>query len=250
MRLGLLVGVGVGVGVIFGWACCIWRRRGKSVKKGNDLGLRTDLLKYIDRVSVRDTAIAAKLRAETLLLPRGGMMISPDEAQVLHTLVRLVNARKAIEVGVFTGYSALITAQAMPADGRLIACDVSEEWTAAASRYWTEAGVSHKIDLRIAPACKTLEELCAKTSERGTYDFAFIDADKSNQYYEQCLLLLRKGGIIVLDNMLWHGKVVDESVHDADTVAIRELNEEIHRDERVDACLLPVCDGMYVCLKR
>ena len=222
------------------------------MKKGNDLGLRTDLLEYIDRVSVRDTAIAAKLRAETLLLPRGGMMISPDEAQVLHTLVRLVNARKAIEVGVFTGYSALITAQAMPADGRLIACDVSEEWTAAASRYWTEAGVSHKIDLRVAPACKTLEELCAKTSERGTYDFAFIDADKSSykQYYEQCLLLLRKGGIIVLDNMLWHGKVVDESVHDADTVAIRELNEEIHRDERVDACLLPVCDGMYICLKR
>ena len=166
-------------------------------------------------------------------------------------LVRLIGARRALEIGTFTGYSALAVALALPADGRLICCDVSDEWTGIARRYWTEAGVSHRIDLRLAPAIETLSELL-RTAGPGSFDFAFIDADKSNYdaYYETCLKLMRAGAVITLDNMLWGGEVADPNVHDEDTDALRALNAKIRDDRRVDACLLTVGDGVMVARKR
>ena len=166
-------------------------------------------------------------------------------------LVRMIGARKTLEVGTFTGYSALVVAMGLPDDGKIIACDVSEEWTSIGRRYWQEAGVAHKIDLRLQPAVATLDELIA-AGESGSFDLAFIDADKANYdaYYERCMTLVRTGGVLAIDNVLWHGAVVDDARQDEDTVSIRALNLKVHGDPRVDMNLLPIGDGLTLAVKR
>jgi predicted O-methyltransferase YrrM len=199
----------------------------------------------------RESTVATRLREETAKLPQAGMQIGPDQAAFLALLVRSIGAKRCIEIGTFTGMSALAVASALPDDGKLICCDISEEWTAIGQRYWAQAGVAARIDLRLAPALDTLRDL-HKDGGAERYDFAFIDADKANYgaYYEACLELLRPDGLVVLDNMLWSGKVADASVHDADTDAIRDLNAKIHADARVDAVLLTVGDGVMLARKR
>jgi predicted O-methyltransferase YrrM len=206
---------------------------------------------YLLDVTVREPAVLTKLRDETGRMPRGGMQISPEQGQFMALLVELIGARRAIEVGVFTGYSSLRVALALPADGKLVACDVSEEFTNVARRYWREAGVESKVDLRLGPALATLNALIAEGG-RGTYDFAFIDADKSNYdgYYERCLELMRPGGLIAVDNTLWSGAVADASKQDPDTRAIRELNAKIPDDPRVSSSLVPIGDGLLLARKR
>jgi len=191
------------------------------------------------------------LREETAARPDSSMQLSPEQGQFLGLLVRLIGVRQAIEVGVFTGLSSLHIALAMPAGGRLIACDVNTESTAIARRYWQAAGVAEKIDLRIAPAIDTLDALLRDGGE-GRYDFAFVDADKENyhHYYERVLKLLRPGGLAAFDNVLWHGKVVDESVQDADTRAIRDFNAKLHLDDRVWLSLVSIGDGLTLVSKR
>ena len=198
----------------------------------------------------RESDVARRLRDETAKLPEAGMQIGPDQAAFLALLVRGIGARRCIEVGTFTGYSALAVACALPPHGRLVCCDISKQWTDIARRSWQEAGVADRVELRLAPALDTLRDLAA--NETGTYDFAFIDADKSHYgaYYEQCLTLLRPGGLITLDNMLWSGRVADASQHDPDTDAIRDLNAKILADPRVDACLLTLGDGVMLARKR
>lgn len=190
-------------------------------------------------------------RAETAALPNGGMQISVEQGYFMEFLIQLLRPQKVLEIGVFTGYSGLVVASALPAESKLIACDVSEEWTSIARRYWEEAGVTHKIDLRIAPALQTLDQLIEE-GEAGTFDFAFIDADKGNYdaYYERSLELVRTGGVIGIDNTLWYGKVADHAVQDADTVALRKLNEKLRDDPRVTVSLLPIGDGLTLALKR
>ncbi|HSN01426.1 MAG TPA: class I SAM-dependent methyltransferase [Rudaea sp.] len=198
----------------------------------------------------REDEVAARLREETAKLPQAGMQIGPDQAAFLALLVRAIDARRCIEIGTFTGMSALAVASALPDDGKLVCCDISVEWTSIARRYWSEAGVAGRIDLRLAPALDTLRDLAA--TQRGLFDFAFIDADKAryDAYYEACLELLRPGGLVALDNMLWSGRVVDAGVHDADTDAIRALNAKIHADRRVDTTLLTLGDGVMLARKR
>ena len=199
----------------------------------------------------RESDVARRLREETARLPQAGMQIGADQAAWLALTARSIGARRCIEVGTFTGYSALAVAAALPADGALVCCDISAEWTAMGQRYWREAGVDTRIELRLAPALGTLRELLARDGA-GSYDFAFIDADKSryDAYYEACLALLRTNGLIALDNMLWSGRVADASETDADTAAIRALNAKIHADARVDACLLTIGDGVMLVRKR
>ena len=199
----------------------------------------------------RESETARKLRAETAKLPQAGMQIGVDEAAFLALLVRSSGAKRCLEIGTFTGYSALAIAAALPADGRLICCDISEAWTAIARRYWNSAGVSGRIDLRIAPAIDTLNSLITRGGS-GSYDFAFVDADKPgyDAYYEACLKLLKPGGLVALDNMLWSGRVANPDHHDADTDAIRTLNAKIHADNRVDAVLLTIGDGVMVARKK
>lgn len=199
----------------------------------------------------RESDVAARLREETARLPQAGMQIGPDQAEFLALLVRAIGAKRCIEIGTFTGMSALAVASALPDDGKLVCCDISQEWTSIARRYWTLAGVAARIDLRLAPALDTMRDLAAHGG-KGAHDFAFIDADKSgyDAYYEACLELLRPGGLVVLDNMLWSGRVADASVHDADTDAIRTLNAKIHADQRVDATLLTLGDGVMLVRKR
>jgi caffeoyl-CoA O-methyltransferase len=206
---------------------------------------------YLVDTSVRETDVARRLRAETQQLPAAQMQIGPDQGQFLQLLVQLIQARRTLEVGVFTGYSSLWVATGLPDDGQIIACDVSEEYTSIARRYWQEAGVDQKIDLRLAPALETLDELL-DNGQSGTFDFAFIDADKSNydNYYERALKLLRPGGLIAVDNTIWSGRVADPNESDEDTVAIRKLNEKLHRDERVALSMLTVGDGLTLAMKR
>jgi predicted O-methyltransferase YrrM len=213
--------------------------------------LTDSLYDYMNDVSLRESPLLLALREETAELSQRRMQISPEQGQFMALLVRLTGARRCLEVGVFTGYSSLATALALPDDGRIVACDVSEEWTAVARRYWQRAGVEHKIDLRLAPAIGTLDALVA-TRHGGTFDFAFIDADKTNYlaYYERTLVLLRTGGLVLIDNTLWSGRVADPEVADADTVALRHFNEVLHRDERVDLSLLPLGDGLTLARKR
>ena len=198
----------------------------------------------------REGDVATRLREETAKLPQAGMQIGPDQAAFLALLVRAIGAKRCLEIGTFTGTSALAVASALPADGKLVCCDISAEWTSIARRYWSEAGVAGRIDLRLAPALDTLRDLAG--TQRGGFDFAFIDADKSGYeaYYEACLELLRPGGLVALDNMLWSGKVADANVHDADTDAIRALNAKIHADQRVDASLITLGDGVMLARKR
>lgn len=206
---------------------------------------------YVAGEITLQTALQRRLRAETAKLPNSGMQISTDQGALLALLARSIGARRALEIGTFTGYSALAVASALPADGKLICCDTSEEWTRVARRYWNEAGVAQRIDLRLAPALDTLGALLV-AGETGCFDFAFIDADKTNYdaYYEACLKLVRAGGLIALDNMLWGGEVADPTVHDADTDALRALNLKIRDDRRVDSCLVTVGDGVMVARKR
>ena len=208
-----------------------------------------ELYQYFTSVSVREPAILRRLREETDSHPMAGMQVPPEHGQFLALILQLMSARRTLEVGVFTGYSSLAAALALPEDGRIIACDVSEEYTSVARRYWKEAGVDHKIDLRIAPAMETLRGLMA---DGQLFDFAFIDADKANydNYYECALQLVRTGGLIAVDNVLWHGKVIDPQMNDADTLAIRAINKKIHEDSRVVMSMLPISDGLTLCLKR
>ncbi len=210
-----------------------------------------DLYDYLLSISLREPEILRQLRQETAELPNAGMQLAPEQGQLLRLLIQLMGAKRGIEVGVFTGYSSLCAALAMPADGLLIACDVSEKYTKIARRYWGKAGVAHKIDLRLAPAIETLQRLLAQDGAE-SFDYAFIDADKSNYmaYYEACLKLLRPGGLAVVDNVLWHGQVLDAADQSADTVAIRALNRHLHQDQRVEALLLPIGDGLYLARKR
>jgi predicted O-methyltransferase YrrM len=209
------------------------------------------LAQYYAGVALREPPLFAELRHETAKLPQAVMQISPEQGQLMAILVQLMRARRCIEVGVFTGYSSLAVASALPDDGELLACDVSEEWCAIARRYWVKAGVQRKIRLVLAPAKQTLE----RELEAGkglTYDFAFIDADKTSyrDYYELCLRLLRTGGLIAVDNTLWSGRVADPSVADADTSALRAFNAFVGKDERVDLCLVPIADGLTLLRKR
>lgn len=209
------------------------------------------LYDYILSVSLRDLPVLAKLRQETAGLSNAGMQISPDQGQFMALLAKLTGAKKVLEVGVFTGYSSLVVALALPAEGRIVACDISEEYTRMARRYWQEAGVAHKIDLRLGPAADTLAGLVA-AGEAGSFDFAFIDADKENYlvYYEHALQLLRPGGLVLVDNVLWGGRPIDPEAKDESTEAIRAINAKMGRDERVDVSMLPVGDGLTLARKR
>lgn len=206
---------------------------------------------YYASVGVRESGVLAELRCETAQLPAANMQIAPEQGQLLALLVRLMHARRCIEIGVFTGYSSIAVALALPDDGELLACDVSEEYCAVARRYWQKANVAHKIRLELAPALATLDhELAA--GRAGQYDFAFIDADKTGYtaYYERCLQLLRPNGLIAVDNTLWSGRVADPAVRDADTQALRDFNSAVAVDDRVDLCLVPIADGLTLLRKR
>lgn len=215
------------------------------------LNLDPSLYNYLLSVSLREPEVLYKLRQETASHPRSQMQISPEQGQFMALLIQLMGARKTLEVGVFTGYSSLSVALALPADGQIIACDVSEEFTAIARRYWQMAGVADKIDLRIAPALETLDQLLAE-GQANTFDFAFIDADKSNYaaYYERALQLVRPGGLMAIDNVLWSGQVADPQIQDSQTRTIRSLNQKIYQDERVSLSLVAIGDGLTLALKR
>jgi len=214
------------------------------------LNLDPALYSYLLNHSVREHPALRELREATAGMPHAGMQISPEQGQFMALLVRLVNAKRTLEIGVFTGYSAMSVALALPSDGKIVACDVSEEWTAMARKHWAKAGVAGKIDLRLAPALQTLDKLIADGAA-GTFDFAFIDADKTNYlaYYERCLTLVRRGGLIAVDNTLWSGAVADPRNGERDTVAIRAFNDALHHDGRVEISLLPVGDGLTLALK-
>lgn len=215
------------------------------------LGLSPELHHYLLSVSLKEPEILQQLRLETAQHPQQAMQVTPDEGQFLAFLVRLLGVRKALEVGVFTGYSSLSVALALPEGGQLIACDVSEEYTAIARRYWEKANVAHKIDLRIAPALETLDSLLTEGAA-GSFDFVFIDADKINywNYFERSLQLVRSGGLIAVDNVLWSGQVINPGNHEASTEAIRTFNQKLYQDDRVTVCMLPVSDGITLAMKR
>jgi len=215
------------------------------------LDLSGELWDYIRGMSLREPDVLQRLREETAPLPLARMQISPEQGQFMGLLIRLMEARMTIEVGVFTGYSSISVAMALPDDGKIIACDVSEEWTSIARRYWREAGIASKIDLRLRPALETLDGLLAE-GRAGAFDFAFIDADKSNysNYYERCMKLVRPGGLIAIDNVLWHGDVINPAKQDEDTLEIRAFNERVSRDDRVWVSMLPISDGLTLAMKK
>jgi predicted O-methyltransferase YrrM len=215
------------------------------------IGLSDELAAYVVKVGTREPAVLARLREETAAIPQHGMQIAPEEGAFLAMLVELTGARRCIEVGTFTGYSSTAVALALPDDGELVCCDVSQQWTSLARKYWDEAGVAAKVDLRIAPAAETLDQLLAD-GEEAAYDFAFVDADKSGYdgYYERLLRLVRPGGLIVFDNTLWSGRVLDPNAADEDTRAITTLNAKLADDERISLCLLPVADGVTLVRRR
>jgi predicted O-methyltransferase YrrM len=213
--------------------------------------LTPELYTYLLDVSLRESDLLQELRERTRQMPEARMQIAPEQGKFMTLLARLLGVRKALEIGVFTGYSALCVAAALPADGRLIACDISAEYTRIAQEYWARAGVADRIDLRLAPASETLAALLAEGAA-GSFDLAFIDADKTGYagYYEQCLALLRPGGLIVVDNVLWNGRVLDTASADEDTRAIQAFNRRIHKDVRVDLSLVPIGDGLSLLRKR
>jgi len=215
------------------------------------LPLDDRLYDYLLKKSLREPAALANLRGETAAHPRVNMQIAPEQGQFMQLLVRLMGARRTIEVGVFTGYSSLAVALALPPDGRVLACDISEEYTGVARRHWQTAGVAHKIELVLAPALATLDARLA-AGEAGSYDFAFIDADKGgyHAYYERLLKLIRAGGLIAVDNTLWGGAVADPDDRDADTRAIREFNDRLLADARIDLSLVPIGDGLTLARRR
>ncbi len=209
-----------------------------------------NVARYVVEQITTESALENRLRRETAKLPEHRMISGSDVGALLGILAQSVQTKNALEIGTFTGYTALKVAQALPADGKIICCDISEEWANIGRPFWQEAGVANKIDLRIAPAMETLTKLLEKQS--GLFDFAFIDADKTSydMYYEACLRLLRPGGLVLLDNMLWSGAVVDPNQNDETTQAIRRLNEKICRDSRVDSCLMTVGDGVMLARKK
>jgi predicted O-methyltransferase YrrM len=215
------------------------------------LGLSPALYDYLLAVSVREPEVLSDLRRETAELPNAGMQISPEQGQFMRLLVELMGARRALEVGVFTGYSSLCVALALPADGELVACDVSPTYTEIARKYWRRAGVEQRVSLRLGPAVATLDGLL-ESGQKGTFDFAFIDADKENysKYYEQALALLKPGGLLTIDNVLWGGNVADPGDQQPSTEAIRRLNATVKDDQRVSISLLPVGDGLFLARKR
>ena len=214
------------------------------------LSYTSSLRQYVWQYGLREHPALKELRTETEKLPSSMMQICPEQGALMGNLIRLIAAKKTIEVGTYTGYSAMAVALALPDDGEVVACDVSEEWTSVAKKAWEKAGIANKINLQLAPASNTLDALLAEGKE-GSFDFAFIDADKTNYqiYYEQCLKLIRQRGIIVIDNVLWGGAVTDSNRNDADTEAIRELNQFIATDERVSISMIPVGDGLTVAVK-
>ncbi|WPO69280.1 MULTISPECIES: class I SAM-dependent methyltransferase [unclassified Streptomyces] len=216
------------------------------------LAVDRQLLDYVREMSLRDDDVLRELRAETAGMPMlQAMLVLPEEAQLLALLVRVTGARHVLEVGTFTGYSSLCMARALPPGGRVVTCDISERWTGIARRYWERAEVDGRIDLRLGDAAKTLDEL-TEESGAGSFDLAFVDADKANyvRYYEQSLELVRPGGLLVLDNTLFFGKVVDPAAQDPDTLAIRELNTLLRDDDRVDISMLAVADGLTLVHKK
>lgn len=215
------------------------------------INLDENLYGYLLDVSLREADLLRALREETARLPNANMQIAPEQGQFMALLVQLSGARKVIEVGVYTGYSSLAVAMALPPDGYLLACDVSEEYTSVARRYWQQAGIGHKIDLHLAPAVETLDSLIEQ-GQTADFDFAFIDADKENYdaYYERCLALLNTGGLIAVDNVLWGGSVINPDKQDVDTRAIRTFNEKLFADDRVDISLVPIGDGLTLARKR
>jgi caffeoyl-CoA O-methyltransferase len=215
------------------------------------LNLTDRLYDYLLANSVREPEVLKQLRVETAKQPRAGMQISPEQGQFMALLVQLMGAKKTLEIGVFTGYSTLSVALALPKDGQIIACDVSSEYTAIARRYWQAAGVEQKIVLKIAPALETLDKLLA-AGEANTFDFVFIDADKENYegYYERSLQLLRKGGLIAIDNVLWGGSVAEPEKQDSNTQAIRAFNQKLSKDPRINLSMVPIADGLTLALKR
>ena len=215
------------------------------------LGLNNQLYEYLLSVSLREAEVLTKLRQETSKHSASIMQISPDQGQFMALLIKLLNAKKTLDIGVFTGYSSLVVALALPKDGKVIACDRDPRCTAIAHRYWQEAGVADKIDLRLAPALDTLDQLI-ENGESGSFDFAFIDADKRNydNYYERALTLLRPGGLVAIDNVLWFGSVADPKDTDKRTIAIREFNQKLHQDQRVEISMLGVADGLTLALKK
>lgn len=215
------------------------------------LALTPELADYIHEVSLREPDVLRRLREETAAHPLARMQLAPEQGQFLALLVRLMGARRTLEVGVFTGYSSLAVALALPATGRIVACDVSDEFTSIARRYWAEAGIAAKIDLRIAPARETLDALI-RDGQAGTFDFVFIDADKTGyiDYYERALVLARPGGLLAIDNVLRGGAVVDPSITAPDTAAIRTFNRHVHADARVVMSLVSIGDGMTLAMKQ
>lgn len=214
--------------------------------------MTSELFSYMRRVSLRETELRRELREETARLPEAQMQIMPEQGQFMALLLRLMGARKGVEVGTFTGYSALCFAEVLPENGRLVCCDVSTEYTAIAQRYWERAGLRHKMDLRLAPALETLEELIAE-GQSGTYDFCFLDADKENytSYYEKALELLRPGGLLMADNVLWSGRVAKENGDQSKaTAALKQFNDLLAGDRRIDLSLLPLADGLTLAVKK
>ena len=209
------------------------------------LNYTTNLREYLWEKGMEEHPALTELRLETAKLPQSMMQICPEQGALMANLIRLMSAKKTIEIGTFTGYSTLAVALALPEEGEIIACDISEEWTALGKKKWEQAGVAHKINLRLAPAVDTLDALLADGQE-SSFDFAFIDADKANYpaYYEKCLKLVRKGGVIAIDNVLWGGAVIDSERNDEDTKAIRKLNEFIANDKRVSLSMVPIGDGL------
>ena len=215
------------------------------------IAITETIYQYLCDHSLREDPILKDLRDHTYAMEERAMQIAPEQGQFMKMLVKLIGAKNAIEVGVFTGYSSLAIALALPEDGRIVACDVNPQYTSVAEKFWVSAGVREKIDLRIGPAKDTLLELI-NAGLTGTFDFAFIDADKINydHYYELCLQLIRPGGLITVDNVLWGGAVSDDTINDVDTNSIRALNDKLHQDERIDLSLVPVGDGLTLAMKR
>jgi caffeoyl-CoA O-methyltransferase len=215
------------------------------------LCLSEELYDYMKRVSLREPDLLRRLREETSRDPMHIMQISPEQGQLMALLVKVMGARRTLEIGVYTGYSSTCVGMALPDDGKVVACDVSLEWTTIARRYWNEAGLAGKVDLYLAPALQTLD-LLVRNGASGTFDFAFIDADKENYdgYYEGCLRLLRPGGVLAIDNVFWDGRVAQKGPADEATAAIQALNEKIRGDERVDPSMIPIGDGLTLARKR
>lgn len=215
-----------------------------------NLALSETLYNYLLSVSLQEAKVLKKLREVTATLPMSRMQIAPEQGQFMALLIKLIGAKKILEIGTFTGYSTLVVALALPQDGKIIACDIDQQYTKIARQFWQQAEVSHKIDLRIAPAIETLDKLIAEKQEN-SFDFIFIDADKRNyaNYYERSLKLIRPGGLIAIDNVLWSGKVANSEDSDKRTIAIREFNQKLYQDSRVNISMLPIADGLTLAMK-